>query len=86
MRVRVTSLSRFSTRYSAPSVAKLFIPLLIVASLWYLAATSVLMVGQYFLEKRFARGIGERRPEPARAAAKSAPIADPGDFESGERR
>jgi polar amino acid transport system permease protein len=33
------------------------IPLLIVASLWYLAVTSVLMVGQYFLEKRFARGL-----------------------------
>ncbi len=33
------------------------IPLLIVASLWYLATTSVLMVGQYYLEKRFARGI-----------------------------
>mgnify|MGYP005609610111 FL=1 len=62
------------------------IPLLIVASLWYLAATSVLMVGQYFLEKRFARGIGERRPDAAGAAAKSAPIADPGEFESGERR
>jgi polar amino acid transport system permease protein len=36
------------------------IPLLIVASLWYLAITSVLMVGQYFLEKRFARGVGAR--------------------------
>jgi polar amino acid transport system permease protein len=33
------------------------IPLLIVASLWYLFFTSVLMVGQFFLEKRFARGL-----------------------------
>jgi polar amino acid transport system permease protein len=32
------------------------IPLLIVASLWYLFFTSILMLGQYFLEKRFARG------------------------------
>jgi polar amino acid transport system permease protein len=32
------------------------IPLLLVAATWYLAITSVLMVGQYFLEKRFARG------------------------------
>ncbi len=32
------------------------IPLLLVASSWYLAITSVFMVGQYFLEKRFARG------------------------------
>ena len=32
------------------------IPLLLVASTWYLAITSVLMVGQYFLEKHFAKG------------------------------
>lgn len=32
------------------------IPLLIVASLWYLAFTTVLMIAQHFLEKRFARG------------------------------
>ncbi|HEV7209960.1 MAG TPA: amino acid ABC transporter permease [Mycobacteriales bacterium] len=32
------------------------IPLLIVASLWYLAMTSVLNFGQYYLERRFARG------------------------------
>ena len=39
------------------------IPLLIVASLWYLLFTSLLMVGQYFLEKRFSRGINARRPD-----------------------
>lgn len=33
------------------------IPLLLVASAWYLFFTSILMVGQYFLEKRFARGL-----------------------------
>ncbi len=32
------------------------IPLLIVASVWYLAMTSVLYVGQYFIERRFGRG------------------------------
>ncbi|GAA3627236.1 amino acid ABC transporter permease [Microlunatus ginsengisoli] len=32
------------------------IPLLIVASIWYLAVTSVLGVGQYYLERHFARG------------------------------
>ncbi len=32
------------------------IPLLLVASTWYLAVTSLLMVGQYFLERRYARG------------------------------
>ncbi|OLT17613.1 ABC transporter permease [Pseudonocardia sp. CNS-139] len=32
------------------------IPLLIVAAIWYLALTSVLSVGQGFLERRFGRG------------------------------
>ena len=32
------------------------IPMLIVASIWYLFMVSVLSVGQYFLEQRFARG------------------------------
>jgi polar amino acid transport system permease protein len=32
------------------------IPLLIVASIWYLAMTSVLYVGQFFIERRFGRG------------------------------
>jgi polar amino acid transport system permease protein len=35
------------------------IPLLIVASIWYLAFTTVLMIGQHYLEKRFSRGFGE---------------------------
>jgi polar amino acid transport system permease protein len=30
--------------------------LLIVAAIWYLAVVSVLSIGQYFLEKHFARG------------------------------
>ena len=36
------------------------VPLLMVVSTWYLAMTSVLMTGQYFLEKRFARGASRR--------------------------
>ncbi|RAJ41397.1 polar amino acid transport system permease protein [Kitasatospora sp. SolWspMP-SS2h] len=32
------------------------IPLLMVATLWYIAVTSVLSVGQYYLERHFARG------------------------------
>jgi polar amino acid transport system permease protein len=32
------------------------IPLLIVAALWYLALTSVLSIGQMFIERRFGRG------------------------------
>ncbi len=33
------------------------IPLLIVAAIWYLAMTSVAYVGQYFIERRFGRGL-----------------------------
>ena len=32
------------------------VPLLIVAGIWYLAVTSLLMVGQYYLERYYARG------------------------------
>jgi polar amino acid transport system permease protein len=32
------------------------IPLLIVASLWYLIVTTVLSIGQYYLERRYGRG------------------------------
>ena len=32
------------------------IPLLIVASIWYLFGTTLLSIGQYFLERRFGRG------------------------------
>jgi polar amino acid transport system permease protein len=38
------------------------IPLLIVASLWYLIITSILSVGQYYLERRFARGTRKALP------------------------
>lgn len=43
------------------------VPMLITASIWYLVVTSILMVGQYYLEKHFSKGHGERqestRPE-----------------------
>jgi polar amino acid transport system permease protein len=39
----------------------LVFPLLVAACLWYLAMTSVLMVGQYFLERYFSRGFGAQR-------------------------
>jgi polar amino acid transport system permease protein len=38
------------------------IPLLIVASLWYLLVTSVLSVGQYYVERRFGRGTSREQP------------------------
>jgi polar amino acid transport system permease protein len=37
------------------------IPLLIVVSIWYLAFTSLLSVGQYYLERRFGRGVGRHQ-------------------------
>jgi polar amino acid transport system permease protein len=40
-------------------------PMLITASLWYLAMTSVLMVGQYYIERYYARGaVRELPPTP----------------------
>jgi polar amino acid transport system permease protein len=38
------------------------IPLLLTASIWYLALTSVLYVGQYYLERYFARGSARQLP------------------------
>jgi polar amino acid transport system permease protein len=38
------------------------IPLLIVASLWYLSFTSVLSVGQYYIERRYTRGSARELP------------------------
>jgi polar amino acid transport system permease protein len=39
------------------------IPLLIVASIWYLVVTTVLSIGQYFLERRFGRGVSRNQRE-----------------------
>lgn len=36
------------------------IPMLITASIWYLAVTSILMVGQYYIERHFAKGVTKR--------------------------
>jgi len=41
------------------------IELLIVAAIWYLAVVSLLQIGQFFLERYFSKGSGERRPKPA---------------------
>lgn len=41
------------------------IPLLIVAVIWYLALTTVLSIGQYYLERHFGRGsVSELAPTP----------------------
>jgi polar amino acid transport system permease protein len=39
------------------------IPLLIVASLWYLIVTSVLSFGQYYIERYYARGAARELPD-----------------------
>ena len=39
------------------------IPLLIVASLWYLIITTILSIGQYFLERRYGRGASRNQRE-----------------------
>ena len=36
------------------------VPLLLVAATWYLAVTSVLMVGQFYLERYFSRGASRK--------------------------
>jgi polar amino acid transport system permease protein len=39
------------------------IPLLIVASIWYLVLTTILTVGQYYLERYYARGASRNLPD-----------------------
>lgn len=43
------------------------IPMAVASILWYLALSSLLMVGQYFLERRFSRGFGARETRAQRA-------------------
>jgi hypothetical protein len=43
------------------------IPLLMVVSIWYLAMTSVLYVGQYFIERRYGRGFSRQQRVTMRA-------------------
>lgn len=44
------------------------VPLLLVASTWYLAITSILMIGQFYLERHFSRG-STRRMSPRQLRA-----------------
>jgi polar amino acid transport system permease protein len=43
-------------------------PTYVAATAWYLILCSVLMVGQYFLERRFGRGFGTKPAKATRAA------------------
>jgi polar amino acid transport system permease protein len=67
------------------------IPLLIVASIWYLIVTTVLSIGQYYVERYFARGASRQLPDtPLQRLRRNlftfrhATVEVPG--ESGERR
>jgi polar amino acid transport system permease protein len=50
------------------------IPMAVASILWYLALTSLLMIGQYFLEKRFSRGFGATETRAQRAARRAADV------------
>jgi polar amino acid transport system permease protein len=43
------------------------IPLAVASILWYLALSSLLMIGQHFIEKRFSRGFGSRETRAQRS-------------------
>jgi polar amino acid transport system permease protein len=57
------------------------IPVLIVASIWYLVLTSVLYVGQFFIERRFGRGFSRAERPSIRARWPS--FRHPGGFGGG---
>ena len=48
------------------------IPLLIVAATWYLVITSILMVGQHFIERHYGKGIDNVMKAPVKATAVAA--------------
>lgn len=47
------------------------IPLLMVASVWYLVVTSVLSVGQYYLERHYGRGVAGNTQQRAKRRLKT---------------
>lgn len=53
------------------------VPLLLVASTWYLAITSVLMVGQYYLERHYARGASRKLTSKQLEALAKAQMGEP---------
>nr|UIK90688.1 amino acid ABC transporter permease [Arthrobacter polaris] len=48
------------------------IPLLMVAAFWYLLITSVLMVGQFYIERHFGKGVDNVTKAPVKATAAAA--------------
>jgi len=54
------------------------VPLLLVAAFWYLIVTSILMVGQYYLERYFARGASRKLTTRQLEALAKAQVQNPG--------
>lgn len=51
------------------------IPLLLVASIWYLILTTVLSVGQYYIERHFSRGSSRELPPTLLARLRARPLS-----------
>ena len=62
MKNRVGGASDLYSIASREIAARIFepVPMLLVAATWYLIVTSILMVGQYYLEKYFSKGISRQ--------------------------
>jgi polar amino acid transport system permease protein len=71
--VPVTSEQNFQLRAIGSRTFQI-IPMAVASILWYLALSSLLMVGQHFLEKRFSRGFGTRDTRAQRAARQASEI------------
>jgi polar amino acid transport system permease protein len=60
------------------------VPYLVAATLWYLVLCSILMIGQYYIERYFGRGYGAQSAPRARASV-SGPLAPPRESEGATR-
>ncbi len=52
------------------------IPLLIVAAIWYLVITSLLMVGQFYIERYYGKGVDHVMKNPAQTTVAAATATD----------
>lgn len=61
------------------------VPMLIVASIWYIVVTSILMVGQYYLERYYSKGAGDHpRPMKPTVETRSIGVIPPPEAENDE--
>lgn len=61
------------------------VPMLIVASIWYIVITSILMVGQYYLERYYSKGAGDHpRPMKPTVETQSVGVIPPAEVETDE--